>query len=451
MPNRSLDCKGDLNSDLNEYDEENEPIYATLSSHSCCSATTAANDDFDFYQHETNDIPKLRKSKINHTTKLDMHSNSFQLDDKYHSTESQVCKDPIESATTAILHKCEILNNETSLSQSCKIDSSSQMCGVCNKYNDLVDIIVPVIQDLHGKNDRDDRMLKQELENTVHESSSFSEEILKTVIERDAVSDRVVPEESIKANTFPKDPLKKSAPLSQSILQKSRPNTSTSGTCIRINANMFVSPQEICRYPRADERKYSRTRKSKGKGFIPTDTREKQVKPTSAKVKQNLFLRSADLSDDNDIVFELPVKSESTLSLYRLHLNDDVNGDNIQSDQVIEQDQNHRFYKQSSVNSRPWGQIMPHSQRMGRQTPPMPRMLKQKKTLPVLSMESLNSALNTTGDSYLDNGDLCHHNRDHCGSVPDFRRACQAHLIIRATLGRHPMVLQLRARETTGR
>nr|CAD7463631.1 unnamed protein product [Timema tahoe] len=76
---------------------------------------------------------------------------------------------------------------------------------------------------------------------------------------KSAVSDRVVPEERIKANTFPKDPLKKSAPLSQSILQKSRPNTSTSGTRIRINANMFVSPQEFCGYPRADERKNSRT------------------------------------------------------------------------------------------------------------------------------------------------------------------------------------------------
>nr|CAD7197550.1 unnamed protein product [Timema douglasi] len=232
MPNQSLGCKGDLNSELKEYDEENEPIYATLSSHSCCSATTAANDDFDFYQHETNDIPKLRKSKVNHTTKLDMHSNSFQLDDKYHSPESQVCKDPIESANTAILHN--------------------------------------------------------------------------------AFSDRAVPEESIVANTFPKDPLNKAAPLGQPILQKNRPNTSTSGTRISTNSNMFVSPQEFCGYPRADERKYSRKGRSKGKGLVPTDIQEKQVKPTSAKLRQNLFLIAADLSDDNDVFISATISDHSS-------------------------------------------------------------------------------------------------------------------------------------------
>ncbi|XP_054268975.1 uncharacterized protein LOC128990569 [Macrosteles quadrilineatus] len=42
-----------------EFEETcEEPIYATLSSRSACSATTAANDDFEFYQQETPREPK---------------------------------------------------------------------------------------------------------------------------------------------------------------------------------------------------------------------------------------------------------------------------------------------------------------------------------------------------------------------------------------------------------
>jgi hypothetical protein len=52
----SSDCEDYLNSEgLNEYnvdDDDDEPIYATLSSRSCCSATVAANDDFEFFPHE---------------------------------------------------------------------------------------------------------------------------------------------------------------------------------------------------------------------------------------------------------------------------------------------------------------------------------------------------------------------------------------------------------------
>ncbi|XP_063219164.1 uncharacterized protein LOC134529220 isoform X2 [Bacillus rossius redtenbacheri] len=54
LKHSSLGCEEDLNSELASFGDVNEPIYATLSSRSCCSATTAANDDFEFYQHETN-------------------------------------------------------------------------------------------------------------------------------------------------------------------------------------------------------------------------------------------------------------------------------------------------------------------------------------------------------------------------------------------------------------
>lgn len=45
-----------------EFEEpcDGEPIYATLSSRSACSATTAANDDFEFYQQET---PREKEAK----------------------------------------------------------------------------------------------------------------------------------------------------------------------------------------------------------------------------------------------------------------------------------------------------------------------------------------------------------------------------------------------------
>lgn len=45
---------------------------------------------------------------------------------------------------------------------------------------------------------------------------------------------------------------------------------------------------------------------------------------------------------------------------------------------------------------------------------------RQKKTQPVLSVESLCSILNHKGISYLDNGDICNHN--YGGSVPDFKK-----------------------------
>lgn len=49
-----LETQEDSEDEYEEDYEENcgEPIYATLSSRSACSATTAANDDFEFYQQE---------------------------------------------------------------------------------------------------------------------------------------------------------------------------------------------------------------------------------------------------------------------------------------------------------------------------------------------------------------------------------------------------------------
>lgn len=44
----------DSEDEYEDYEETcDEPIYATLSSRSACSATTAANDDFEFYQQDS--------------------------------------------------------------------------------------------------------------------------------------------------------------------------------------------------------------------------------------------------------------------------------------------------------------------------------------------------------------------------------------------------------------
>lgn len=56
----------DSDDDFEEFDStgvSEEPIYATLSTRSVCSATTAANDDFEFFQQEPNkmDVNNLLK------------------------------------------------------------------------------------------------------------------------------------------------------------------------------------------------------------------------------------------------------------------------------------------------------------------------------------------------------------------------------------------------------
>lgn len=113
------------------------------------------------------------------------------------------------------------------------------------------------------------------------------------------------------------------------------------------------------------------------------------------------------------VIFELPVKSESVLSLYRL----DLDTEGRCSEPASGKDSNSRhFHKQMPGNRRILGQ--PPARRLAQQTPPMRRMRRQRQLpVPVLSVESLTTALRCAGISYLDNGDLCRH-----GSVPDLQR-----------------------------
>lgn len=113
------------------------------------------------------------------------------------------------------------------------------------------------------------------------------------------------------------------------------------------------------------------------------------------------------------------MKSESVLSLYRLEL-DGKSSCNRPTviDICCKEANSRRFYKQSPGNRRILGQPTPLTRRLGQQTPPTRRINRQKKLpVPVLSVESLTTALNCAGVSYLDNGDLCRH-----GSVPDLKR-----------------------------
>jgi hypothetical protein len=105
------------------------------------------------------------------------------------------------------------------------------------------------------------------------------------------------------------------------------------------------------------------------------------------------------------------------LSLYRLDLDAESRSSEPTITGISCKDVNSkRFHKQIPGNRRIIGQ--PPARRLAQQTPPMRRLRRQKQLpVPVLSVESLTTALTCAGVSYLDNGDLCRH-----GSVPDLQR-----------------------------
>jgi hypothetical protein len=118
------------------------------------------------------------------------------------------------------------------------------------------------------------------------------------------------------------------------------------------------------------------------------------------------------------MVLELPVKSESVLSLYQLDLDrESSSSEPTVIDTSCKKGNSRRFYKQIQGNSHLLVQPTPLVRRSGQQTPPTKRLHRQKLPVPVLSVESLTTALSCAGVSYLDNGDLCRH-----GSVPDLKR-----------------------------
>ena len=110
------------------------------------------------------------------------------------------------------------------------------------------------------------------------------------------------------------------------------------------------------------------------------------------------------------MVFQLPVKSESELSLYRL----DLDNKSPVNDILIRKEIKKPKPPKKCVMRQPG-----HLQYRINQDIPSSRKLRRQKKLPVpvLSVDSLNTALNRAGVSYLDNGDLCRHD-----SVPDLRR-----------------------------
>jgi hypothetical protein len=118
------------------------------------------------------------------------------------------------------------------------------------------------------------------------------------------------------------------------------------------------------------------------------------------------------------VVLELPVKSESVLSLYQLDLDrESISSEPTVIDSTCKDFSSRRIYKEIQGNNRILAQPTPLICRVGQQTPPIKRLRRQKLPVPVLSVESLATALNCAGVSYLDNGDLCRH-----GSVPDLKR-----------------------------
>lgn len=135
----SSDCEDDLNSeDLNEYnvdddDEDNdEPIYATLSSRSCCSATTAANDDFEFFQHEDK-ISKLVGNGVDGTEK---HFICEPLSEEGNSGQSLLYR-----------YQREMFGNEDSAHQ-------SYQCGdwTVDENSEVLKRVLPLVQSYQNEN-----------------------------------------------------------------------------------------------------------------------------------------------------------------------------------------------------------------------------------------------------------------------------------------------------------
>jgi hypothetical protein len=190
----SSDCEDDLNSeDLNEYnvddgdddDDEDEPIYATLSSHSCCSATTAANDDFEFFQHEEkiselvdNVVEVTENSIIPQNTKKHFVCGPESGDG--HSDQSLLC-----------MYQREIFKKEDCAHQ-------SYQCAdwTVDKNSEVSKLALPLIQSYQNQNNnmklsyRSDATCSGKKQPHCRTITHSASEILKTVIQNELMNNK---------------------------------------------------------------------------------------------------------------------------------------------------------------------------------------------------------------------------------------------------------------------
>ncbi|PSN31822.1 hypothetical protein C0J52_27410 [Blattella germanica] len=406
------DGEDDLNSeDLTEYnvddndeddeDDEDEPIYATLSSRSCCSATTAANDDFEFIQHEEK-ISKL----VSSSDRTDFSENG----------------DGNLGQSLLYRYQREMMESGDRVSQAFQCADWT-----VDQNNEVLKLVLPLIESY--QNQKDDKELPYQSSLTYEKRSppcqdaiaQNASEILKTVIENELKNSRQgLSKGSTKSSSSSESKYRDSS--SCSYMSHSELNEDSKSSCSQSLGGESQTSCESLNY-KPHVTNLSRKKRVKKQNFLAgslslnnldellleEDEDEGTIRNRSSRSSPNENPRIASQNehspDEREVVFQLPVKSESVLSLYRLDL------DSRSTTSINKEPRNQLCDKQVSPRKRP-------TRYMNQQTPPTRRLHRHKKLpVPVLSVESLTTALNSAGVSYLDNGDLCRH-----GSVPDLKR-----------------------------
>ncbi|PNF23937.1 hypothetical protein B7P43_G10037 [Cryptotermes secundus] len=435
----SSDCEDYLNSEgLNEYnvdDDDDEPIYATLSSRSCCSATTAANDDFEFFQHEE----KFSTHVSNDTEKSTM----LQMPEKLFLCGSQSEE---ENSGQSLLsrYQREMVGTGDSVHQECQCTDWT-----VNQNNEVLKLVLPLIGSSQNQNDN--------MELSYHSNETSKGKNIthsKTIIQNASEILRAVIQNELKnstSNAFKKGTNDNTGSNIGGTESKSKDNScrhqygsNTNSKNIQSSCEPYLEAEdqkEIISPPRKCEnlklQVANMTRKKRVKqnmlaGSLSLNNldellleedegdlvvQKRNIRKSSNSKMRNRPQNDPNSSDEREVIFELPVKSESVLSLYRLDLDAESRSSECTVTDLSYKDVNsRRFHKQIPGNRHIVGQTP--ARRLAQQTPPMRRIHRQKQLpVPVLSVESLTTALTCAGVSYLDNGDLCRH-----GSVPDLQR-----------------------------
>ncbi|KAJ9577583.1 hypothetical protein L9F63_005850, partial [Diploptera punctata] len=400
--NLNLDPQSDgEDEELTEYnvddddDDDDEPIYATLSSRSCCSATTAANDDFEFFQHE---------EKISKHVGIVETNNLTQNIDENHGQ------------SLLYRYQREMRNSGERVSQAFQCADWT-----VDQNNEVLKLVLPLIESYTSqKGDKQScHNNKQHVNNSKQRQDAIAQnasEIMKTVIENELKNSR---------HRLSKGSTKSSSSCEEKHRELSfcsRSEFNDDESCSRsLGGDSITSCESFIYKPHVNNA--SKKKWNKKQNFLAgslslnnldellleeeeedATVRKRSNRSSPNDKSRNGSQNDPSSSDEREVVFQLPVKSESELSLYRLDLD------------------NKSLPRITVVNNKP----VPPKKRIVRkpghlqhqEVPPSRKLRRQKKLpVPVLSVESLNTALNRAGVSYLDNGDLYRH-----GSVPDLKR-----------------------------
>ncbi|XP_069702877.1 uncharacterized protein [Periplaneta americana] len=368
-----------VDDDDDDDDNDDEPIYATLSSHSCCSVTTAANDDFEFFQHEekitklidstANELSQAKQNNFGQETPSDDSNSSQSLLYRYQremkgDRSRQLYRavdwtvDPTNEVFRLVLPKLEPHHSQNN----CETPPQANHAGTASHSQ-------AVTQDDGGEQQKETNKCRGSRKGSVCSSHDIEPETniddVSSSFERETTDS-----EDLQSARF-----SDSSPESQNVKLPVVTNMTRKKQSTLAGAFSLNNLDELIIEEKEEE--------------IAKRSRRERASPheRTNNATQSEFL------DDRQVVFELPVKSESALGLYRLDL------DRSSTPAAL---QVQHLYK--------YGPAQPRS--LGEQTPPTRRL-----PVPVLSVESLTTALNCAQVSYLDNGDLCRH-----GSVPDLKR-----------------------------